>query len=288
MPKKNKLKKNSLIDQIIGVFQNNPYNAFNYKQIGSILGIHDSASKGLISVLLKELQQKKLIAEIKTGKYKLNIENISPSTSPQSYITGIVDMKNSGKAYIISEGREEDIYIDATNTCQALNGDKVKVFLFPKRKGRRTEGQITEIIERAKTKFVGHIETAKLISFFIPDSNSMPMDIFIPTNELNGAKNGDKVIAEITDWPKASKNPFGRVTDVLGKPGEHHVEMHAILAEYGFPLSFPNDVEAEAKSISSEISLEYNPILVRYVFIFKVDIMALKSFATGWYKTINL
>ncbi|MCK7473008.1 MAG: hypothetical protein MZV49_05005 [Rhodopseudomonas palustris] len=136
----------------------------------------------------------------------------------KKYITGKVDMKGTGKAYIINDEGGEDIYIAPNNTSRALNGDKVKVLLFPKRKDRKTEGQIIEIIERAKEQYVGIIEVSKHFAYLIADNTNMPVDILIPKEGINGAESGQKVVVRITDWPEHSKNPVGTVVQVLGSP----------------------------------------------------------------------
>ncbi len=254
---KNKIKsKNTFEESVLGVFRKNPFSPYNYRQIAKAIGISDSASKQLVVEMMNKLASRKEIIEIKVGKYKLNPKLQSNFQNPKSYITGVVDMKKTGKAYVITSEMEEDIYIASNNTNQALNGDQVKVLLFPKRGGKKTEGQIVEIISRKQTRFVGVIEISKNFAFLIPDSQNMPVDIFISLENINGAKNGEKVIAEIIDWPHSSKNPFGKVVEVLGKPGVHQVEMQSILAEYDFPLSFPDIVEQEAKNISDQIPAE--------------------------------
>ena len=88
----------------------------------------------------------------------------------------------------------------------------------------------------------------------VPDSPKMLIDIFIPGHLLSNAEQGQKVMAEIVDWPKNAKNPMGRISRVLGWPGENDAEMHSILAEYGFPLEFPAHVEKESEAISEEIT----------------------------------
>ena len=251
--KKKKTNSNSFESQILRVFLSNPQVPYNYRQVSKALGINDSASKTLVENMLSKLSVKQDIIEVKVGKYKLNPKHIANLHDPKAYITGIVDMLKTGKAYVITKEMDEDVFISPNNTHQALNGDKVKVLLFPKRGERKTEGQIVEVISRGQTQFVGTIELSPNFAFFIPDSQKMPVDIFIPKENINGAKNGEKVIAEITDWPQASKNPFGKVTEVLGKPGVHQVEMQSILAEYNFPISFPVNIENEAKKIPDTI-----------------------------------
>jgi ribonuclease R len=132
----------------------------------------------------------------------------------------------------------------------------VKVYVYAKSKGKRKEGEVIEIIKRHKMEFTGIVKLSERFAFFIPDDRKMMHDIFIPLNELNGAKNGEKAVALITDWPADAKNPIGSIKHVLGKQGENDTEMNAILAEYGFPLSFPAEVEHEANAISDVISNE--------------------------------
>src|SRR6202043_2356663 len=137
-----------------------------------------------------------------------------------------------------------------------LNGDKVKVYVYAKSKGSRQEGEVIEILQRAKMEFTGIVKLSERFAFFIPDDRKMMHDIFIPMSELNGAKNGIKAVAEITDWPVDAKNPIGRIKQVLGKQGENDTEMNAILAEYGFPLSFTAEVEHQAEAITDIITNE--------------------------------
>ena len=162
-------------------------------------------------------------------------------------------MKRTGKAYIISDELGEDAFIASNHTGQALHGDTVKVQLFPRRKGHKLEGQIVEVIKRAKTRFVGTIAKSAKFAFLIPDNPSVPIDIFIPIADLKGAKHGQKAVARMTEWPEHSKNPFGEIEEILGRPGDNEVEMQSILVEYDFPLSFPKKVEKEAEKIRKNI-----------------------------------
>ncbi|MGB0176755.1 MAG: ribonuclease R, partial [Owenweeksia sp.] len=167
----------------------------------------------------------------------------------ENFITGRVDMTAKGSAYVISEDRETDVYITPKNLNQALHGDQVKVLLFAQRKNKKPEGEIVEILERSREEFVGVIQLSKNYGFLIPDSKKMLVDIYIPKESLNGAKEGQKAIARITDWPDKASSPFGEITEVLGNPGDHEVEIHSILAEYDLPRFFPPEVEAEAERI---------------------------------------
>jgi ribonuclease R len=135
-----------------------------------------------------------------------------------------------------------------------LHNDTVKVYVYSKRRSSKKEGDVVEIVERAKTSFVGVLQLSKNFGFVVPDNAKMYADIFVSKDHLNGAVDGDKVIAQLTDWPLNSKNPSGEITQVLGKPGEHNTEIHSILAEYGLPYEFPEVVEQEAENLDVTIT----------------------------------
>jgi len=250
--KRKKTGKNPFEKSVLNVFLQNPLKGFNFRQVASALGVNDSSAKLLVKNILNQLKANKDIVELKRGKYKLN-PGFDHSKIQHNTIIGIVDMKRTGKAYIISEELNEDVFIAANNTNHALNGDTVKVRLFPKRGDRKIEGQVIEILNRKRKQFVGVIEKSGKYAFLVPDDTSVPIDIYIPVSGLNNAKNGEKAVAKITDWPEHSKNPFGEVIEVLGKPGENDVEMNSILADFDFPVSFPKRVEKEAEKIASSI-----------------------------------
>lgn len=251
--KSRKTDSGSIVKSVIGVFQENPFSSFNYKQVSAHLGLDDRASRDMVRLVVERLFMSKDLVESKRGKYQINKESERYKKELSRDLTGRVDMKQTGKAYIIPEDGSEDVFIAAENTNHALHGDTVKVSLFPRRKGHKRDGQITEIVKRHKKQFVGTLEASKNFAFLIPDNPSVPVEILIQKSDLNGARNGEKVIAEITEWPEHSQNPFGRVTQILGKPGENHVEMQAILAEYDFPLAFSAKAEAEAEKIPEGI-----------------------------------
>lgn len=246
----------AIINSILKVFAINPFETLNYKQVASLLGTNDRASMQMILNNILQLAEDLILIEEKKGKYRLDARYINDQILPSNYIIGTVDMKQTSKAYVIPDNGSEDIFISANNTNHALNKDKVKVYLFPRRKGRKPEGQVTEIISRSQTTFVGSVQIHAKYAFFISDSTSMPVDIFIPKEDINGAVEDDKVLVEMTEWPERANNPFGKVVQILGKRGENNTEMLSILAEYGFPLSFPDAVEREADKIPIKISKE--------------------------------
>ena len=254
--KKQDINANSFMKSVLDVFQSNPFSGFNYKQVSGRLGISDNASRMLVKSIIEKLLEGGELVQTKRGKFQVNTGSERYRKEMQSHINGTIDMKQTGKAYVIPDDKGEDIFIAPLNTAHALHGDKVRVLLFPKRKGKKTEGQVIEILKRSKKQFVGTIEVSRNFAFLVPDNPSMPVDIFIPVAGLNGARNGQKVIARITEWPPQSENPFGEVIQVLGKPGDHDVEMDSILAEFEFPLSFSMQAEKEAGQYPEEIPEE--------------------------------
>jgi len=248
--------KNAFSESVLNVFISSPSRGYNYKEVAARLGVKDKASRDLVNLILVELLEEAAIQEIRPGKYRLSKSYISETPSLKKYITGTVDMKGTGKAYVINDEGGEDIYIAPNNTSRALHRDKVKVLLFPARKGHKIEGQIIEILQRAKEQYVGIIDITKHVAFLMADNQNMPVDIFIPKEELNGAKSGQKVVVRLTEWPEHSKNPFGTVVEVLGQPGDNDVEMKSILAEFDFPWKFPQKVEKEAEKIDRGITAE--------------------------------
>lgn len=247
--------KNSLstfVNTILAIFGENPFKPMNYKQIAKIMSVRDAAGKDVIHQILVTLCNEGKLIEERPYRYLLHPDYIHEYGPKQQIVIGIVDMKNTGKAYVIPE-EGEDIFIAANNTGKALHGDKVKVAMFPKRKSKKNEGEIIEVIERAKTDFVGIFSLSHGFAFVVPDRLSMPLSIFIPKGNYKGAKDGQKVIVHLTEWPDNAKNPFGEIVKVLGNPGDNNVEMQSILAEYEYPLEFPKAVEKEAKNISEKI-----------------------------------
>ena len=246
--------------QILKIFANNPFEAFNHKQVASRVGAHDKGSRQLVASTILELAEAKILVEDGNarGKYKINPKNINDDLLPKNYMVGTIDMKQTGKAYVIpqEEGRE-DVLIAPNNTRHALHGDTVKVLMFPQRKMHKPEGQVVEVLQRARTRFVGTIQMQSRFAFMVSDSRSMVVDIFIPLNDLAGAENGEKVLVEMTDWPERMNNPVGRVVKRLGKPGDNNVEMQSILAEYDFPLDFPAEAEKEAERIAPPTEKDY-------------------------------
>ncbi|MBJ2174120.1 ribonuclease R [Aureibaculum sp. A20] len=235
-----------LSTKILKTLNQNSKQSFNYKQIAASLDITDANGRQQIIQNLEALKLKERIEETEKGKYKI-IQN-------EHYHVGILDVTSNKNAYFISDTLEHDAFIPTINLNRGLDGDTVKVYVYRRRNNDKYEGEVTEIIERAKTEFVGVLQMSKNFGFVIPDNNKMYADIFISKNNIDGAEHGDKVLAELTDWPNNSKNPFGKIITVLGKPGEHDTEIHSILLEYGLPYQFPEKVEDDATKLVTEVS----------------------------------
>ncbi len=244
--KKKDTNKKILMNKMIGLFTNNPSNIYNYKQIAKLFDITDEGSKLLITAILYELLDHGSLIEISRGKFKL--------ANQGGYITGEVQLTMRGAGYIISDECDEDVFVTQSNLNHALNGDIVKVYLYAKKRGKQQEGEVVEIIKRSTDSIVGVVEVSKTFAFMTANSRQMPYDVFIPLNKLKGAKDGDKIVVKITEWPEKYRNPFGEVIAVLGRPGENETEMHAILAEFDLPYEFDKKVEEAANKVPVDIS----------------------------------
>lgn len=245
MSNNNKELRKQLAEDILSVLKKSKNKPLNYKQVSKELALEDAAVRKIVPDILKTLHSSGLVEEIGHGQYRIKESG--------SYVTGVVDMTTSGSAYIVSEQSTEDVFVNARNLKTAMNGDTVKVFCFARRTGKKPEGEVVEIISRGKMEFSGIIQVSKNFAFVSTDSNKMGTDIFIPVSGLNGAQDGEKVIARITDFPPGAKNPVGEIIKVLGMPGDNETEINAIMADYGLPMEFPAEVEAEAEAITFEL-----------------------------------
>ncbi len=245
-PKKFGKTEKTYSERILKILSQNANKPFNYKQIAAILELDDTKSRNEIIKDLKILAVQKVIIESEPGKYL--VKAIS-----QDYYEGTIDMTSRKTAYFICEEFEDDVFIPTNNLNHALDKDKVKVYVYNRRRGKKPEGEVIEVLERAKSEFVGVIDIQKNFAFVTTANAKMYTDIFIPKDKIGEAQQGDVVIAKIEDWPKKADSPFGSIIKVLGKPGEHDTEIHAILAEYGLPYDFPIEVELFAQKIDTSI-----------------------------------
>lgn len=266
-----RVRKSELVRNIINIFNENTDKTFDYKQVSKLLNIKSESQRIFINQLMYELLDEDFLVEISRGKFKVN--------SRGGYITGVID-RQGVKTYLIPDDGGENVFIPERKTNHALLNDKVKVFLYAGRKGQMPEGEVVEIIRRAKDTFVGVLEVSDNFAFLISDNRVMTNDIFIPKSKLNGGKNGQKAIVKLMEWEPNLKNPVGEVIDVLGDKGNNTTEMHAILAEYGLPYKYPVDVEVAADHIDAGITPEEvaKRIDLRGVTTFTIDPRDAKDF----------
>ena len=242
-------RKNEITKGIFTVLEKEPTKIFNYKQIAAKLHIEDTQGRNDLIKRLGQLKQKERIVEVERGKYQKKPSN-------HTLIQGKVDLTSSGNAYIIVEEFEEDIFVPKFKLNKALHGDTVEVFLKKKSNGKRLEGEIENILERKKSTYVGIVDKQKTFAFVRPTDSKMYTDIFIPLEDIDNANDGDKVLVSLKSWPKDADSPYGKVVEILGKPGEHNTEIHSILAEYGLPFEFPYEVEQYAQTLDTSIKAE--------------------------------
>ena len=251
---KNKIykKKNNIIKHltrnILQVLNKNSSQTLNYKQVASKLEITDANGKTQVLKKLVALVGEQKVKEVDRGKFQI-IPN-------EKYHYGKMDINARGNGFVICDDLEHDIYIPNRNLNHALHNDLVKVYAYKRKANGKQEGDIVEIIERAKTDYVGVLQLNKNFGFVIPDDPKMYVDVFVPLKKIKDANDGDKVLVSIKDWPENSKNPFGKITEVLGKPGDHDTEIHSILLEYNLPYKFPENVEEDAAKLPIEITKE--------------------------------
>ncbi len=246
MKSSKRLKKQEIIRRIVDLFNQYPKELMNYKQVSAEIGATTQVNKLMVLEIMETLKDDDFLVEEERGKYRLNgIGTIS---------TGRFERRSNGKNWFASDDGGNPIFVAERNSMHAMNGDRVKVQILAKRKGRDPEAEIIEILERSQQVFVGILEVQKSFAFLVVDSKILANDIFIPRDKLKGGVSGQKAVVKILEWPERSKNPVGEVIDILGEAGDNNTEMHAILAEFGLPYKYPEKVEKEADKISAEIS----------------------------------
>lgn len=278
MAKKNRetspnMRKNAVVTAIVNLFTEVPNKLLNYKQLSHALGMRTDAQKQVVIDALNTLLEQGQLEQVSYGKFRLNLR--------QNYVTGTLDRQSvAKKTYLIPDDGGEPIFIAERSMGCALNGDKVKVLLYPRRKNRDEEGEVVEVLERAKTEFVGILEVKPNFAFLNVDRKQLVHDIFIPRDKLNGGKDGQKCIGRIVEWEDKAKNPIGEIIDVLGDVGDNNTEMHAILAEFGLPYKYPEAVEEAANKIEAGITPEEirKRIDMRDVCTFTIDPRDAKDF----------
>lgn len=200
-------------------------------------------------------------------------------TSPK-YHTGIVDVSKKGIIFVKIKDFTEDILIRRKNKNKVFSGDEVKLHIYKRKKNNRYEGEITAIIKRNKTNFVGILQKNKNFAFVVINNPKVHIDFYIPNSTDIRSKNGEKVVVKFLDWPANAECPNGKIIKTLGTPGEHQTEIHAILAEFGLPYEFPKEVKNYANSLNTNITPEEikKRLDLRSILTFTIDPKDAKDF----------
>ena len=240
-----RIKKEDMLALMVEFFNQDRKRAFNYKQVAHGVGATTTPQKQMVFQLLEGMAEQNFLIEVSPGKYKAN--------SRGTEVVGRFERRSNGKNHVITD-ENESIFIAERNSMHAMDGDRVRVLVYAKRRGHDAEGEVVEIIEKNQQTFVGTLEVQKHFAFLLTDNKVLANDIFIPKNALKGGKTGDKAVVRITEWPDRARNPYGEVVDILGPAGENNTEIHAILAEFGLPYRYPAAVEKAANKIPDVIT----------------------------------
>lgn len=237
-----------LTPAIMELFDRNPGKAYSIKQITKKIGLKKKDDIKQATVLIHQLAAKNKLRQLANGGYSL-VQELNEAV-------GQVDHVSSRFAYVKIGDDQPDVYIKGRDLKGALDGDTVRIAIFRTRHGEHPEGKVTEIIKRNRNRFVGRLEASPNFAFVKPDFRKIHDDFFVPSENINGAKSGDKVIVEVTAWATGDKSAEAKVVEILGKAGENEAEIHSIMAEFGLPFRFPEKVLHEATLIDAEVSRE--------------------------------
>ena len=242
-----RIERRELHDLVINFFNAHPDGSYNYKQISAAVGATSAKQRALITEVLRALSVDGFVTEERTGKYK---------AAGRSMVAEGVFIRRSNGKNSVDIGDGNPIMVAERNSMHALNGDRVTVHISAARDGIEPEAEVIQIIQRKEQVFVGTLNVKDYFAHLATDSKFLATDIFIPLDRLAGSETGDKVVARIVEWPQDANSPIGEVVDVLGKAGENNAEIHAILAEFGLPYKYPENVERVARRIVPGITDE--------------------------------
>ncbi len=245
---KSSINKRELREALVAFLKRNPGRSLQLKNIFSEMGLTKTPLRMLCVDLLNEMHD--------AGDIVKNHDGNLVYRGSAHVVEGVFNRTSGGRNYVdTDDGLGISIYDE--DTRHALPGDRVKVGIHAKKYGHhKLHGEVVEIVKRREKPFVGTLDMQHSVAFLTVPSGILQSDIIIPVEKLKGAKNGQKVVVKVTDWPMGSRNPVGEVVDVLGKEGENNAEMHAILAEYGLPYKYPEKVEEAANKLDAGITPE--------------------------------
>ena len=237
---------NKLAEKIESFFRSHPQKSYSFKEIFKNLKLDTHPLKMLAIDLMEEMAWDDFLTPVADNAYRLNLE---------THVQEGKFIRKNGKNVFIPDGSDLSVFVAERNSMFALSGDRVKAMLLARKEGDMREAIITDIISHDKDTFVGKIKVESDIAFLITEANIFPQDVIIPKKKLNGARDGEKAVVKIINFPsKESKKIIGEVVDVLGESGNNDVEMNTILAQYGLPYKYPKEVEEAAERISGEIT----------------------------------
>ena len=239
-----RLKKKAVVQKLVDLFEAHPDQEYDVKDLFSMLKATNHPAKMIIMDALSELVLDDYISTDNNGHYRNAVRS--------NVMEGTFQRKRNGRNSFVPDDGGKSILVCERNSLH----DRVKVTMLARRAGHTREAEVTEILERANDTFVGQLQVERGYGFLVTESRSLATDIFIPKDKLKGGQNGDKAVVQIIEWPSDSKSPIGRVVDILGKQGENNAEMHAILAQYGLPYTYPEKVEKAAEKLSPDITPE--------------------------------
>lgn len=244
-----RMKKDKMKQLIKIFFKGNSGHLYNYKQVSQAVNAKNDIQKIMVAQILEELAAKAFLVEVDRGRYKYIVD--------KEVKEGVFERRSNGKNHIIPGDGGDPISVSDEKSLKAMSGDQVNyVICHKRRRSGEIEAEVVEITKRAPQTFVGVLDVKSQYAFLLTENRSLGNDIFIPLDKLKGGKSGEKALVSITEWPKNAKNPYGEVIAVLGKAGNNDTEMHAILAEFGLPYTYPKNVEKAADKIKDVLTEE--------------------------------
>ena len=211
----------------------------------------------LLDVPRERREELKEVLDALIAEGKIGLSRRGKYGKPErSLLTGTFSGTGKGYGFVTVEGLEQDIFIPAERTKDALHGDKVQVTAEPARPGRRPEGTVLRVLERANQTLVGYYQKSRHFGFVIPDNQKIGADVFIPEGKDLGAVTGHKVVVRLTDYGGERKKPEGVITEILGHVNDPGTDILSIVRAYGIPEEYPPEVMAQTAGMPEEVRPE--------------------------------
>lgn len=237
----------------------NPQKAFKVKQLAERLSVANN--KDSIQNALDVLIQSGHVVLLPGNRYRSKLVEVAKAAkSERKGLVGKVDMTKSGAAFIVLDDHEKDVFVSSSNLNTAQDGDRVEIRIFEDRsgRGRRSEGAVIKVTERARESFIGELKLKSkywVVEIGKHEKFRMDFDVYVDEAHLNNAVKGNTVVVQVTEWPTRRRiHAQGKITTILGSVGSNDFEMNAILIQNGFDIGFPIEVEEEANALRGEIT----------------------------------